>query len=405
MSRYLLLCWRDSEHPQGGGSERYLEHIAKYLADHGHEVVFRTARARGSRRLDMRDGVQFSRGGGRLTVYPRAWLFILRNRMWAALHRRPAFDAVIDTQNGVPFGAAVVAGAPTIVLSHHCHREQWPVAGRGLAQLGWWIESRLSPWLHRRAQWLTVSLPSAAELAELGIDPTHIAVVRNGVDPIPETADLARRAQPARLVVLSRLVPHKQVEDALEVLAAVRRTHPDVELDVIGDGWWAEQLTATATALGISHAVHFHGYVDERRKHELLSAATLHLMPSRKEGWGLAVMEAAQHRVPTIGYRHAAGLQDSIVDAHTGFLVDSPTEMAHRTTRLLDSSDQLEALGAAAERRAAGFSWELTGAAVEWLLGEVRAGRRHSGVIAPPGFTDPALTAGAAADVPPQNRR
>src|SRR5699024_146536 len=39
--KILLLCWRDTTHPQGGGSERYLERVGEFLADQGHEVVFR----------------------------------------------------------------------------------------------------------------------------------------------------------------------------------------------------------------------------------------------------------------------------------------------------------------------------------------------------------------------------
>ena len=42
--KILLLCWRDSTHPQGGGSERYLERVGEYLAAQGHEVVFRTVK-------------------------------------------------------------------------------------------------------------------------------------------------------------------------------------------------------------------------------------------------------------------------------------------------------------------------------------------------------------------------
>ena len=42
--KILLLCWRDSTHPQGGGSERYLERVGEYLASQGHEVIYRTAK-------------------------------------------------------------------------------------------------------------------------------------------------------------------------------------------------------------------------------------------------------------------------------------------------------------------------------------------------------------------------
>ena len=387
MARYLLLCWRDSRHPQGGGSERYLEHIGRYLAAGGHEVVFRTAMYPGARRAETVGGITFRRGGHRLSVYPRACLFVLRERVAARMGRREAFSAVIDTQNGVPFFAAAISGAPTVVLTHHCHREQWPVAGPVLARIGWWIESRLSPRVHMRRQWLTVSQPSATELSTLGVPAAHIAVIRNGVDPIPaglSPGAPAVRAPGPRLVVLSRLVPHKHVEDALSVLSALLPGSPGLRLDVIGGGWWAPQLREHARALGVSEATTFHGHVSERRKHEILRAGTVHLMPSRKEGWGLAVMEAGQHRLPTIGYAHAAGLRDSIDTGRTGVLVDGLDQMIAATGELLADRTRLEHMGEAARDKAAGFSWEAAGAAAEWLLAEAAAGRVHSGVIHPP---------------------
>ena len=71
-------------------------------------------------------------------------------------------DVVIDTQNGIPFLARLAYGRRVAVLVHHCHREQWPVAGPAMARFGWFVESRLSPWLHRRNQYVTVSLAVGA---------------------------------------------------------------------------------------------------------------------------------------------------------------------------------------------------------------------------------------------------
>ena len=46
----LLLCWRDTGHPQGGGSETYLQRIGSQLAADGVAVTLRTARYPGARR-------------------------------------------------------------------------------------------------------------------------------------------------------------------------------------------------------------------------------------------------------------------------------------------------------------------------------------------------------------------
>ena len=386
MARILLLCWRDSTHPQGGGSERYLEHVADGLASAGHTVVFRTSRSRGAARTATSGaGVTFSRAGGRFTVYPRAQAAILLGRLGLGplgVLRRP--DVVVDTQNGVPFFSRLATTAPVVVLVHHIHREQWPVAGWLVARIGWWIESWLAPRVHARSQYVTVSLPSAEELAELGVNAARIAVVRNGLDPLPHgiaPGGSATRADGPRLVVLSRLVPHKHVEDALDVVAALRTDHPGLVLDVIGSGWWSDKLREHAALRGLDDGVVFHGHVDEATKHRLLARASLHLMPSRKEGWGLAVSEAAQHGVPTIGYHHAAGLRDSVDDGETGLLVDDVAAMTVATRRLLADPDLRERMGEAARRKAAGMSWPATGSAMAEVLAAVSEGRRVSGVI------------------------
>ena len=428
VSRILLLCWRDSTHPQGGGSERYLEHVADGLAAAGHTVVYRTSRSRGAARSEIApSGVRYSRAGGRFTVYPLALLAMVLGRFGVGalgILRKP--DVVVDTQNGVPFFSRFATTSPVVVLVHHIHREQWPVAGPVVAPIGWFIESWLAPRVHARSQYVTVSLPSSEELAGLGVDPERIAVVRNGLDPLPEGVSTAGydagagvRAEPPaapvapavpaapRLVVLSRLVPHKHVEDAIDVVAALRPRYPDLQLDVIGSGWWAETLhdyaadrgllgagpgegactdTGTGTGTGTdtdtdSGAVVFHGFVDEATKHRVLGAATVHLMPSRKEGWGLAVSEAAQHGVPTVGYHHAAGLRDSIDDGETGLLTHDVAAMTAATDRLLADPARRDRMGEAARRKASAMSWPATASAMAQVLDAVAAGRRVSGVI------------------------
>jgi hypothetical protein len=108
--------------------------------------------------------------------------------------------------------------------------------------------------------------------------------------------------------------PHKRVEHAIDVVARLRAHHRDLALDVVGEGWWDGRLRAHARERGVDDLVRFHGFVDERTKHELLARAWLHLCPSVKEGWGLVVTEAAGHGVPTVAYRSAGGLRESVLD-------------------------------------------------------------------------------------------
>src|SRR6201998_2863044 len=146
----LLLCWRDTGHPQGGGNETYLQRIGAQLAASGVAVTLRTARYPGAARREVLDGVQIIRAGGRYSVYVRAMLAMAAARLGIGPLRRVRPDVVVDTQNGLPFLARLVYGRRVAVLVHHCHREQWPVAGPVLGRLGWFVGARVAPGGPRR---------------------------------------------------------------------------------------------------------------------------------------------------------------------------------------------------------------------------------------------------------------
>ena len=377
----LLLCWRDTGHPQGGGSETYLQRVGAQLAASGIDVTLRTARYEGARRRDMVDGVHISRAGGRYTVYIWAGLAMVASRIGLGPLRRSRPDVVIDSQNGLPFLARLAYGRRVVLLVHHCHRDQWPVAGRFLSRFGWFVESWLSPRLHRDNQYVTVSLPSARDLTDLGVDANRVAVVRNGLDEAPPDTLTGERSATPRAVVLSRLVPHKQIEDALDAVAVLRPSMPELQLDIIGGGWWEDRLVRRAEQLGIDDAVTFHGHVDDVTKHAVVQRCWVHLLPSAKEGWGLAVIEAAQHGVPTIGYRSSGGLTDSVVDGVTGVLVDSHDDFVDRFEELLTDHVLREELGAKAAARSREFSWPQSASAMCTVLESVHRGHRVSGIV------------------------
>jgi glycosyltransferase involved in cell wall biosynthesis len=354
--RVVLLNWRDSGHPEGGGAESFCERVASGLAALGHDVTVRCAGYPGAAADETVDGVAYVRRGGRFTVYPRAAL---------ALARRPRrFDVVIDVQNGMPFWAPLFTRARVVNVTHHLHREQWTaVFGPTLGRVGWWLESRVAPRVYRRCRYLTVSAATRADLVAVGVAAERISIVYSGLDapvlPV-DSAAWPRSPQPS-VVVLGRLVPHKRVELAMDAVAAL----PGATLTVIGHGYWEPQLRAYADRLGISDAVTFTGFVDDVTKHRLLASAWVHALPSVKEGWSLAVVESAAHGTPTVAFRSAGGPTESVRDGETGLLVDDVAGFGAALRRLLTDAPLRDGTARAARAHAARFSWPATAAVVE----------------------------------------
>lgn len=349
-SRIVFLVWRDTSHPDGGGSEVFVEEIAGRLAATGHHVTIVCAAHANAPSDELRDGVFFRRRGGRLGVY--------LGGLWYLLGPGRRADVVVDVQNGVPFFSTLVRRRPVVVLMHHVHREQWQIIYPGWrGRLGWWIESWLSPRLYNSRRYVTVSDASRHDMTAIGIDADRVDVVHNGIT-VPHPAHTLPRSRRPTICVLGRLVPHKQVEDAFTVAARIRRDVPDLQLDVVGDGWWREPLVQRAAELGVSDLVTFHGRVSDARRGEILDGAWLLLAPSVKEGWGIAIMEAAARGVPALAYRAGGGVRESIQDWETGRLVKDVDELTTVTAELLGNGDLRRRMGQAARLRANEFDWQ-----------------------------------------------
>ncbi len=367
--RIAFLTWRDTTHPDGGGSEVFVESVGRELALRGHDVTLLCAHHPGSARREEVDGVRLRRLGGRLTVY-------LWGMAWLVRHRRDV-DVVVDVVNGLPFASPLVRRHGVVALVHHVHAEQWRIIYPGLAgRIGWFVESRIVPLLYRGRPFLTVSDASARDLTTIGIDPEQITVVRNGLSAMPD--QVSAKSPTPRLAVLSRLVPHKQIEHALTVLRRLTPEFPDLHLDVVGDGWWRDQLDAAAAELEVRDRVTFHGHVTEDRRDELVARAWVMVMPSVKEGWCLAITESGAHGTPSVAYADAGGVTESIRDHETGRLVTDLDEMTAVVAGLLRDRVTRQAMGTAAREMARSLTWESCAERAEVVLRSAGARGDHS---------------------------
>ncbi|MEV6287012.1 glycosyltransferase family 4 protein [Kribbella sp. NPDC051770] len=353
----LLLNWRDTTNPEGGGSERYVEEVARGLAALGWRVTVLCAAYPGSTREARRHDVRYVYRGSKVTVYLRGLLHTVL--------RGP--DRVVDVQNGLPFFTRLVRRTGVVVLVHHVHEEQWQVVYPGWrGRFGWWLESRVAPRLYRDCRYVTVSSASRDELVALGVDQQRVDVVHNGTDPAP--ARQVEQAAVPTVVCVGRIVPHKQVEHAVDAIAAARTVLPDARLVVVGSGWWEDSLREYVDSLGLQDAVEFRGHVSEADKHAAYDEAWVQALPSLKEGWGLVVGEAAGHGVPTVAYRSAGGPTESVRDGVSGVLVDDPAEFSATITALLLDESRRRALAAGALASAGSYTWAATATAFDRVL-------------------------------------
>ena len=101
------------------------------------------------------------------------------------------------------------------------------------------------------------------------------------------------------------------------------------------------------------------------------------VLPSVKEGWGIAVIEAAAVGTPTVAYRSAGGITESVQDGLTGLLVDDFHDLVRQASSLLECQETRERLGQQALERVAAYGWSAAAEDTAAVLTASLTGRRR----------------------------
>jgi glycosyltransferase involved in cell wall biosynthesis len=195
---------------------------------------------------------------------------------------------------------------------------------------------------------------------ELGARRTK--VVHLGTDLTP-----MERRPPARptLVTIGQLIARKRQADVLRAMWVLRDRRPDLRYRLIGDGPERDGLALLARQLGLEDRVEFTGPLPHDEALRRGRDATVFVMPSTDEAFGVAYVEAMAAGLPAIGARGEPGPEDIARLGHGMRLVPpgDPEALAAEIDTLLDG-DWGGRVGAAAQATvAAHFTWDACGAA------------------------------------------
>jgi glycosyltransferase involved in cell wall biosynthesis len=192
-----------------------------------------------------------------------------------------------------------------------------------------------------------------------GIDPARIRCVYGGsnVTPLPRRPG-AEASQ--RILFVGRDWKRKGGPQLLAALAQVRERHPDARLSVVGCDPGA-----------VPEGVDVVGNVPYHRVAELFAESAVFCMPTRREPFGLAFVEALTGSVPVVASDIGA-LPEIVQDGETGFLVgpDDVDGLAAALVAVLDDPERARRFGElGAERMRARYTW---GHAADAIAAEIK---------------------------------
>jgi glycosyltransferase involved in cell wall biosynthesis len=253
------------------------------------------------------------------------------------------------------FGANLLAlrNGPRVAYWVHSTRSVFLQDGAHRLDL---LLRRAVDWLavRRAAQLVANSQYAAARLRQL-YQREPDAVVYPGVDlslfaPGPP-------AEPPYAISVGRLAREKGIERLLELW----RELPDLPLHVVGAG---DVETVRELRARAPHGVVFRGRLAGADLAAAYRGAAVAVFAPSGEEFGLAPLEAMASGVPVVAWRDG-GLQETIVDGATGYLVSDGVTFRQRVRLLLRDVRLRRDVGEAARARADQFSWQQTAIEME----------------------------------------
>ncbi|MCU1480612.1 MAG: glycosyltransferase family 1 protein [Subtercola sp.] len=355
-----------------GGMNVYVVALAEALAERGVEVELLTRRTSLEQpeiqRTPAGVPVRFLDAGPPHEVLKEDLPPIV-GRFQSALAALPRFDVLHSH-----YWLSGLAALPVATMNHCPHIQSLhTVAALKNAERG--VDDRPEPQARLNAERLLVtrsaativSTPAerAAIEAEYGARPERMHVISPGVDTTLFRAERPADAQEPLLLALGRIQPLKGYELAIRALAAIdRAVRPMLVIaggPTPGAESYAAGLVALAAELQVAEWVQFAGPQSRAQVAELMRQASLLLLTSHSETYGLVALEAAASGTPVVSTR-ASGMAVSVFDGVSGVLLDDrdPVRWARVVTHLLTTPGALARLSATAAEYGSQHSWQVT---------------------------------------------
>jgi glycosyltransferase involved in cell wall biosynthesis len=181
------------------------------------------------------------------------------------------------------------------------------------------------------------------------------------------------------VLVLSRLHPKKGLDVLIDAFLSLVENGklPTWRLMIAGDGPAAYVAQLKAAANSQPDRIVFTGWLDDDQKHAMLGGASLLVLPSHQENFGLCVMEALSHSVPVLVSPNV-NLAAEIVSANAGWVAAIDKDaLAMKLAEALSDEAELAKRGRAGRQLSQRYSWENTAIELIDLYKNILAQRRN----------------------------
>lgn len=320
-----------------GGTERVSTMLASQFVEAGYEVTFFSPRAKGNFFFPLNKKIRVYCLG---KIYDLMQTCRLWNRFYVVLRALIVWHKV-DVMIDVDLGTAMFT-APAI-RGTKCKEITWDHFN--------FTQNAKDP---ARQKGLRLALENSAYMVVLtkvdhqmyleqypNVNPNFFHQIYN---PITFNVEGITIHINKRVVAVGRLTEQKGFDYLLNIWNMIESTHPDWELEIIGQGEDEQKLKQQANALGLGHVLFSPPSNDIQSK---LRNASIYALSSRYEGFPMVLLESTALALPIVAFNCLTGPNEIVEEGRNGYLVPTFDEglFAKRLSALMDDAELRNRLG------------------------------------------------------------
>ena len=345
-----------------GGMERVLANKANYLARKGYEIVIITTDQRNrcsffafDARISFYDlEVNYEENNGgtfldKLVHYP--FKQIKHKRRLTTLLMQLKADIVISMFcNEASFLWKIKDGSRKILEVHFCRYKRLQLERKGVWKLADSFRNRMDIRTVRKYDHFVVLTKEDERYWE---DVPRITVIPNMLSfSFTEPASLSNK----KVIAVGRYDYQKGFDYLIDAWAIVNKHQPEWVLEIIGGGEWKSRLQKQIDESGLQDCICLKAptsHIEEEYRQ-----ASMLVMSSRYEGFGMVLVEAQSAGLPVISFTCKCGPRDIITDGMDGFLVAEKdvAGLANTMLCLMQDGKMRRSMGMAAMKNSRRFS-------------------------------------------------
>lgn len=318
-----------------GGAERRIYEIASRLAHRGHDVhifslgYWMKTEQYSSKEVIEYNGITYHSVGKPMDLYTKNNTRSIREALYFARciltnAKLKDFD-IVDCQ-GFPYFSCYSSKLKNrkklVITVHEVWNDYWYEYLGKLGIFGKIIEKGI---FHLTKNVICVSQLTFNNMIKNKY-PDNATIIANGVNT-NEITFINPDYEYNDVLFAGRLIPEKHVELIINAIARVVKVHPLVKCKIIGNGPSEDHLKELTSSLKLEKNVFFEDFCeDQNQLYSKIKSSSALILPSKREGFGIIVIEANACGVPVITLNYPMNAAKDLINDYNGWLVDDNSE-------------------------------------------------------------------------------